>query len=84
MSVTTSCLKPISGVWQARGQYNLRPGSGTGSQWEANVELPFWGGGSWRWPVGSLEASACRDTESFRIESPDANAEPTEQVRDCQ
>lgn len=81
--VTTSCLKPISGIWQARGQCNLRPGSGTGSQREANVELPFWGGGSWTWPVGSLEARACRDIESFRIESPDANAESTEQVRDC-
>lgn len=75
VSVTTSCLKPISGIWQARGQCNLRPGSGTGSQ--RKLMSCLWGGGSWTWPVGSFEARACRDIESFRIESPDANAEST-------
>lgn len=67
------------GIWQARGQCNLRPGSGTGSQ-RSQCRAAFLGG-SWTRPVGSLEACACRDIESFRIESPDANAESTEQVR---
>lgn len=85
LAVPRTTIMSETHLWFGKpgGSATWRPGSGTGSQREANVELPFWGGdhghGQWEvWrpvPAGILRVSELRAS--------DANAESTEQVRDC-